>query len=116
MQVSDAPDAQTRSALSRMSDVLGAMTGQMSDVSQLVSDLTTRTQAQLTPEQMTQLQSIDRICQSLQDLEAISKALASGRDAQSALEVRLQLAETRAILMPEQDDSDTLPSGSLELF
>lgn len=106
----------TSDPLTRMSDVLETLTGEMSGVAQLLSDLATRDGVALTSAQITQLQSVDHICQSLQDLVSVARALASGPDGSFDLASDLQLIETRSILSTEPDEPAHALAGSIELF
>ncbi|MEM8654179.1 MAG: hypothetical protein AAGF36_05500 [Pseudomonadota bacterium] len=87
----------------------------MTKVSLLVAALTRRHKLALTADEITALQTIDRICQTLRDLSVISEMLTKG-DVVDADIRRLQLLETRSILFPDIDGSRSSAAGEVELF
>lgn len=99
-----------------MSEFLETMTLDMSAVASLVSDLTTSGHVILSADQMTQLQSIDRLYQALQDLAAISATLADHPYTTKLPDPGLQLSETRAILDPIALHDRSAECGTLDLF
>lgn len=103
-------------ALTRMAEFLETMTLDMSAVASIVSDLTTTGQVVLTDDQVTQLQSIDRMYQALQDLSVISELLAQGPVTSPDQNPGLQLADTRAILDPVAASVPSSDCGMLDLF
>lgn len=105
----------TREALTRMTVQLDAIRADMSSVAHLVSLLTARQPRALTEPEVTQLQAIDRVCQTLQDLSLISEALAT-ESAATFDPKRLQLAETRAILGPSVENAASAAAGRVEIF
>ena len=73
-----ASEVPVQHALLRMAEVLTGMTRDMSDVTRLVSDLSDIQGTDFGAAQISQLQSLDRLNQSLRDLSIISRALADG--------------------------------------
>ncbi|MEX0370091.1 MAG: hypothetical protein AB3N09_05620 [Tateyamaria sp.] len=112
----DPNSASTAPALWRMAEFLESMTYDMSAIASLVSDLTMMESVVLTADQMTQLQSIDRLNQALQDLALISASLAQEPGQAHSLGPGLQLAETRAILDPRHGNAAPTHVGMLDLF
>lgn len=105
----------TPGALLRMSELLANITGDMAHVTRLVSDLSMQHGLELSDAQITDLQTLDRVCQSLRDLVVIAETLAAP-DAGTSTTDHLQLAETRSILAPEPERLDRVMTGSIELF
>ncbi|WP_299612896.1 hypothetical protein [uncultured Tateyamaria sp.] len=116
MNDGNSPDLATRTALARMSGILDAMANDMTTVSKVVSDLTSDTALSMSAEQISHLQRIDHICQSLQDLSVVSRSLAIGQTAQTDTIGQLKLAETRAILTSDHTEKDQPTSGTVDLF
>ncbi|WP_157598673.1 hypothetical protein [Tateyamaria omphalii] len=92
------------------------MTHDMSSVTKLVSELAERHCDALSEAQIFQLQRLDHIVQSLQDLSVVSQILAEEDQSTPHQETRLKLAETRAILSPDSEAAVTQEAGSVELF
>ncbi|MBY5932607.1 hypothetical protein KUV51_06310 [Tateyamaria omphalii] len=88
----------------------------MCRVTKLVSDLSVAGDTALNDMQISQLQMLDRMCQSLSDLSIISQVLASGQTCMSDQSARLQLPETRAILSTDCETNVAAAAGSVELF
>ncbi|WP_299551171.1 hypothetical protein [uncultured Tateyamaria sp.] len=116
MSQHDAMPIPTSLVLSRMANTLETLTCEMSKISQLVSELAKQSSLTLSGDQITRLQNMDRICQSLQDLSIISKSLATQSQEKLFSSENLRLAETRSILAPDDTDSVQPDSGSVELF
>ncbi|WP_299041786.1 hypothetical protein [uncultured Tateyamaria sp.] len=106
----------TQGALLRMSGLLAEITDDMTHVAQLVSELSTQDAVTLSSAQITDLQTLDRICQSLRDLVVITESLATAPGARPGQAVDVQLATTRSILAPEPGPDDDIVTGSIELF
>lgn len=107
---------QSSRALSRMASVLAGISDDLLTVSETLSEVTDQSRAKLTKHQILQLQSIDRISQSLQDLVVVCGVLATTPHIAASSEIHLQLAETRSILDPDNPDDREAPPGSIELF
>lgn len=105
-----------QAALSRMSPVLSSMSQDMDNVLQIVADLSAQPGTALTPSRIQQLQSLDRICQSLTDLTLIAEALATSPEDAANVCGQLQLAETRAIVTPTEPHDRALGRGTVDLF
>ena len=107
---------QSTRALSRMASALAEISDDLLIVSETLSEVTEQSRAKLTAHQILQLQSIDRISQSLQDLVVVCSALATTPHVAASSAIHLQLAETRSILDPDNTDDQEAPPGSIELF
>ncbi len=103
-------------ALSRMASVLAEISDDMLTVSEIVSEVADQSRTTLTTHQILQLQRIDRISQSLQDLVVVCSVLATTPHVAASSARHLQLAETRSILDPDNPHDQDTPPGSVELF
>ena len=112
----DQPRPPTPATFLRMSALLADITQDMAHVTRLVSDLSGHEAVTLSAAQITDLQTLDRICQSLCDLVVITESLANTGDPATETPDRLQLAKTRSILSPEIADKDEGNAGTVELF
>ncbi|WP_229801451.1 hypothetical protein [Tateyamaria omphalii] len=99
-----------------MAQVLSTLNEDFLVISKIVSEVTDQSRAALTQHQILQLQNIDRMSQSLQDLVAVCDLLATGPHSRASSKVHLQLAETRSILDSNQENDQSGPAGSVEIF
>ena len=106
----------TQEALLKVSGLLADIRKDMAHVTRLVSDLSAHEAITLSPSQITDLQTLDHICQSLSDLVVVTDTLAKASDASPEAEDKLQLAATRSILSPAPTRKDEIITGSIELF
>lgn len=107
---------QSSRALSRMASALAELSDDLLTVSETLSEVTEQSRAQLTTHQILQLQSIDYISQSLQDLVVVCSVLATTPNVAASSAIHLQLAEMRSILDPDNPDDRKASPGSIELF
>lgn len=103
-------------ALSRMACILTSLGDDMLAISEVVSEIAVHRPDPLTPQQVLQLQRIDRVTQCLNDLAVICNVLAVSPNDADSKGIPLQLAEMQSILDPQAFDEPQTKPGSVELF